>query len=108
MAKIEIESKAAAVIKKLKKLESVIEDSEPTLSEVGKDLAGRSRSRFYSGTSPTGKRWRPSKLARKRRRKTLVDTGYLRDSITSKIGSGEVAIGTDAWYGRIHQKGGTD
>ena len=106
MANLQIEAKAAAVMKKLKKLGEVVDDPGPTLEKVGEKLAASTRRRFYTNKSPTGKPWRQSKRARKRHRRTLVDTGYLRDSITFKTGGKQVAIGTNVWYAPILQKGG--
>ena len=106
MPKIEIEPRIAAAMKRLEKLIMVVDDAQPTLEKIGEKLAKTTRSRFHSGKAPSGKYWRRSKRARRRRRKTLVDTGHLRDSITVKADSKEVAVGTDVWYGRLHQRGG--
>ena len=106
MARVEIEPRMAAAIKRLKKLEGLVEDPKPILQDVGDVLRKTTISRFYSQTSPTGKRWKSSKAARKKRRLTLVRTGALRDSIRTVVSGGKVEVGTDVYYARIHQQGG--
>ena len=106
MARVEIEARAATVIKRLKKLEGVVEDPKPILQAVGDVLRKTTISRFFSQTSPTGKRWRPSKAARKKKRLTLVRSGALRASIRTAVSGGKVEIGTDVYYAKIHQQGG--
>ena len=98
--------RAAAMLKKLKKLQGQIENPAPILEDVGDVFEKSTRSRFYTQTSPTGQRWRPSKAARRKRRKTLVDRGTLRDSIEAGFRDDKLYVGTDVWYGRIHQHGG--
>ena len=106
MARLEIEPRAATLIKRLKKLEGAVENPAPILSEIGDVLRKSTVSRFYSQTSPTGRRWKPSKAAKRKRRLTLVRTGDLRDSIRVAMSAGRVEVGTDIWYARIHQQGG--
>ena len=97
---------AAAMLKRLKKLQGRIEDTGPILEEIGDVLRKSTISRFYSQTSPTGKRWKPSKAAKKKRRLTLVRTGDLRESIRVVQSAGMIGVGTDIYYARIHQQGG--
>ena len=106
MARVEVEARAAAMIKRLKKLEGAVEDPKPILQDIGDTLRKTTISRFYSQTSPTGRRWKPSKAARKKKRLTLVRTGTLRDSIRVVVSGGKAEIGTDVWYARIAQQGG--
>ena len=94
------------MLKKLKKLQGQIENPAPILDALGDLFRKTTTSRFYSQTSPTGKRWKRSKAARRKRRPTLVRTGDLRDSIRAVMSAGKVEIGTDIFYGRIHQTGG--
>ena len=106
MARVTVEPRAATLIKKLKAVSGAIEAPGPILEEVGDVLRKSTVSRFYSQTSPTGKRWKRSKAARKKRRLTLVRTGDLRESIRVVQSGGKVEVGTDIWYARIHQQGG--
>ena len=62
--------------------------------------------RFYSQTSPTGRRWKPSKAARKKRRLTLVRTGDLRESIRVVLSRGKIEVGTDIWYASASTRSG--
>ena len=106
MARVTVEPRAATLIKKLKALQGRIENPGPILSEVGEVLRKSTVSRFYSQTSPTGKRWKPSKAAKRKRRLTLVRSGDLRDSFRVVQSGGGVEVGTDIYYARIHQQGG--
>ena len=112
MARVEVEPRAAALLKRLKKLEGAIENPAPILEEIGEVLRKSTVSRFYSQTSPTGRRWRQLKRPRykpalgKRSRIALVYRGDLRDSIRAVTTSGRLEVGTDIWYGRLHQEGG--
>ena len=106
MSRVEVEARAATLIKKLKALQDRIEDPAPILNEIGDTLRKTTVSRFYSQTSPTGKRWKRSKAAKKKRRQTLVRTGALRDAFRVVMSRGKVEVGTDVWYARIHQEGG--
>ena len=106
MARVEVEAKAKTVIKRIKQLQEAVEDSDPILQEIGETLKKTTVQRFYSQTSPTGKRWKPSKAAKKKKRLTLVKTGALRESFEVKLGRDGVYIGTNVWYSRVHQQGG--
>ena len=106
MSSVTVEPRAAALIKRLKKLQGKIEDPSDILEEVGDVLRKTTISRFYSQTSPTGRRWKPSKAAKKKRRLTLVRTGDLRDSFRVVMSAGKVEVGTNIWYAKIHQRGG--
>ena len=106
MARVTVEPRMAATIKRLKKLQGKIENPAPILEEVGDVLRKTTISRFYAQTSPTGRRWKRSKAARRKRRLTLVRTGDLRDSFRVVLSRGRVEVGTDIYYARIHQQGG--
>ena len=106
MSRVTVEPRMAAAIKRLKKLQGRIEDTGPILEAVGDVLRKSTVSRFYAQTSPTGRRWKRSKAAKKKRRLTLVRTGDLRDSFRVVLSRGKVEVGTDIYYARIHQQGG--
>ena len=106
MSRVTVEPRMAATIKRLKRLQGKIEDTGPILEEIGDVLRKSTISRFYAQTSPTGRRWKRSKAAKKKRRLTLVRTGDLRDSFRVVQSGGKVEVGTDLYYARIHQKGG--
>ena len=106
MARVEVEAKAAVMLRRLKKLQGQIEDPAPMLESVGDVLAKETVQRFWKSESPTGRRWKPSKLARRERRRTLVRTGDLRDSFVVRVRRGRLELGTDIFYARILQQGG--
>ena len=107
MARVEVEARAAAMLKRLKTLQGTIEDPAPILEEVSHVLRAGVISRFHSKTTPTGRPWKPTKRSRRKGRKSiLVDKGVLRDSIEVSIREDKLYVGTDVWYGRLHQEGG--
>ena len=106
MAQVEVEARSKILLRRLKALQGKIENPAPILNEVGAVLRKTTISRFYSQTSPTGRRWRQSKAAKRERRRTLVDTGQLRDSFQVTESGGNVQIGTDIRYARMLQQGG--
>ena len=106
VAAVTVEPKMAAVLKRLKALQGAIEDPAPILEEVSGLMRASTISRFYSKTSPTGRLWKRSKRSRRKGRSTLVDSGALRDSIEATFQGDKLLIGTDVWYGRLHQEGG--
>ena len=108
MSRVTVEPRAAVMLRTLRKLQGRIEDPTAILDEIGDLLRKTTVSRFYSKTGPTGRRWKPRKARGRAARKgsLLVRTGDLRDSIRAVVGDGKVEIGTDIWYGRLHQQGG--
>ena len=107
MSRVTVEPRMAATIKRLKKLQGKIENPAPILEEVSHVLRAGVVSRFHSKTTPAGRPWKPTKRSRRKGRKSiLVDKGVLRDSIEVSIREDKLSIGTDVWYGRLHQEGG--
>lgn len=102
------------------------------LDALGEMLVSSTMQRFQEERGPDGTKWEPSGraweegLARKMRKatkknpsrrgraetghfgKTLQDTGRLRDSVTfeSFLTQGQVHVGSNVKYARIHQLGG--
>ena len=104
---IQVEARAAAVKRRLKKLAAAVGDMRPVLGEIGAELRESTKARFIRGETPTGRPWKRSKAAKKGKRKTLVSTGILRDSIRYRVTQGgELHVGTDVYYGAMHQGGG--
>ena len=108
MAAVSVEAKMAAAMKRLKALQGAIEDPAPILDEISAGLRASARSRFFTKTSPTGRPWKATKRSRsgKGRKSILVDRGSLRDSIEASMQGDKLYVGTDVFYGRIHQEGG--
>ena len=104
---IEVEARAAAVKKRLAQLIGAVGDIRPVMGEIGDHLRESTMARFVRGETPTGRPWKRSKAAKKGKRKTLVRTGILRDSIQSRVTlGGELHVGTDVYYAALHQQGG--
>ena len=91
---IEVKANAAAVKKALKRLVDQISDPDPVLEEIGDRLVDSTKIRFLRQVSPTGRPWKRSKLARKERRKTLIRSKWLLESIKSIVSDGELQQGT--------------
>lgn len=84
-----------------------MKDFSPAMREIAGVVEGRVRERFKDGKGPDGARWRPSRRALDEGGQTLVDTGRLRDSITSASDARSAIVGTNVLYAAIHQEGGT-
>ena len=102
---IEVKANAATAKKALKKLADAVENINPELEEIGDRLADETQARFLRQQSPTGRPWKRSKLAKKQNRKTLIKSKWLLESIRAIVSDGELQVGTDVWYGRLHQQG---
>lgn len=74
---------------------------------IGQMIIGDVRRRFQTSTDPQGRPWKPLKRPRKRGgNKPLLDTGMLRNSITSVPTATGVIVGSNLIYAAIHQFGG--
>ena len=112
MTALSIKVTAAAVQKALDQYAGK-ERVRRALGALGRVLVTRIKLGFQSGTAPHGAPWRPLVL---RAGQPLLDTGRLRNSITSKIDGDRVLVGTNLTYshdgktwsaGRVHQFGAT-
>lgn len=101
-------------------------DLRPAMREIAGLMEASTRLRFRDGKSPEGAPWRPlapgtrkKRAARSRSKGTaavaaalagnmqpLLDTGRLRNSITSRHDATQAVIGTNVVYAPIHQFGG--
>lgn len=100
---IRIDVDDAQVRRALQRLREHTRDLEPALDAVGRRLMTSIDQRFRSGTAPDGSPWRP---LRYRQGQPLVDSGRLRQSITRRVFSDAVEVGTNVVYAAIHQFGG--
>lgn len=103
---VQVQANAKVMLKRLKKIQGTIKNPEPILEALGDVFRRSIVQRFWKQRGPTGRPWKKSKAARKARRRTLVRTGDLRDSMRVVVSGDRLEIGTDIWYGRIHQVGG--
>ena len=85
----------------------------PAFKNIGEELLRSTRERFEQQVDPEGHRWQRLKMSTRLRKrllglssKTLIERGYLRDSIRYQADSNGVRIGTNRIYGAIHQLGG--
>ena len=106
VADIQIKATAKVVERRLKELAKRSGNLRPYFDDVAPGLVASSQARFKRGQTPTGRPWKKSASAKRENRRTLVDTGHLRDSIVYKVGAGgTLAIGSGVFYGDLHQKG---
>ena len=87
------------------------------LETIGRTLEEQTINHFTEEAGPGGKwkepsrsyRYMPGEKGEKRQkvssRPLLILTGDLRKSIRMQKGPMEVAVGTDVWYGKLHQFG---
>ena len=85
------------------------EDLSQPLGDIGEDMREVAQRSFQRGASPDGKAWKPSWRATHEGGTTLVKSGTLRDYITYLLDAGAAAVevGSNTFYARIHQLGGT-
>src|SRR5690606_20982611 len=80
--------------------------TRPLLRTIGNLMVNDARMNFRMSRGPDGQRWAPLKL---RDGKPLLDTGRLRNSITSRLvyagGENSVEIGTNVKYAPVQQFG---
>lgn len=82
-------------------------DLGPAMEDIAGELEETARRRFESGVGPGGVPWTPSARAIRSGGKTLVDSGQLLASITSRSSRSEAEAGTNKDYAALHQFGGT-
>ena len=104
-ADVQVRAGTQALNKRLKKLREGLSDLEPTLDQIGKAIVKHTKARFDKQQTPTGKPWKRSKLAKKQRRKTLIKTGALKESIEYHATKEQLTVGSDVFYAHPHQFG---
>ncbi len=77
------------------------------LEPIGDELRASARERFRDGVGPDGEAWAPSLRVKLNGGQTLLDDGYLQESIRDDVFDDAVEIGSDRPYAAIHQFGGT-
>ena len=106
VATLQVTAATKVVNRRLKVLAERTGNLRPYFKRVGPDLVASTKGRFKAQHTHTGRAWKPSAAAKRAQRLTLVDTGALMDSIQVKMGrKGQLAVGTDIDYGKLHQKG---
>lgn len=106
-ARITIDVDDAPVLAILGQLSALMTDLTPVMQDIGAGMVSRIEiDRFEQGRGPGGVPWRPSQRAVSEGRKTLIDRGRLRDSVTFNATPRSVEVGTNVEYSAIHQFGG--
>lgn len=97
------------------------DDLTPAMKDIAVHLESATRLRFETGKGPGGKPWKPSRRVaetavgsrgpQRPTGQTLVDSGDLKSSITSRYGDDFAEVGSErsfgsAIYAAIHQFGG--
>jgi phage virion morphogenesis protein len=80
-----------------------ISNPHPLMELIGETLVSSTKERMGRGVSPDGSLMKPVR----RGGVPLIDTGFLRKSITYNAGLADVTIGSNLVYARMHQFGGT-
>ncbi len=91
----------------LRHLKDKMSDLTPFFRDVATLLESQARQSFYDEKSPAGVPWKPSQRKLRKGGKTLIESGRLVGSITSKYSKRSASAGTNVFYGEQHQKGGT-
>ena len=89
-------------------------DAQILMARIGAAMKAQTVRRFQAGEGPDGAAWAAVKnprrdtkgRKRKGKAKPLLDTARLRNSISFSAAPGEVHVGSNVEYARIHQLGG--
>ena len=103
--RIYVEADTERVEKALRALKGRVENLRPVFQAIGVDLVSSTQKRFDDGVDPDGNPWLPSARALRDGGKTLIDTGALRNSITSIATKDELQVGSFVNYASDHQFG---
>lgn len=91
----------------LRLLKGRLADTRPAFVEIGQELEAISMEAFRRAADPeSGRPWEQSRRAKEEFGQTLIDTGRLRGSVTSRARHLEAVVGSNVAYARIHQEGG--
>jgi phage virion morphogenesis protein len=82
-------------------------DASPVMRQIARLGESATRKRFRTQTGPDGQRWAPSGRVRDEGGRTLVKSGALRDSLSSRADGFRAEWGVNRIYAAIHQFGGT-
>lgn len=94
--------KAEDIGRAMLRLQLHMRDMRPMLKEIGASLLTSTQRRFEDEQGPDGTPW-PST---QRGGHILRESGRLYQSLTYAVGAGQVEVGTNTVYARIHQLGG--
>lgn len=103
MSGVRIEGDISSLKTALEKLTDL--DLKELNEAIGDALVTSTALRFRNSEDPDGNRWKQSVRARDTGGKTLVKTGDLKNSISSRATGEGVAVGTNKVYAGLHQFG---
>ncbi len=92
------------VMDALRRLQARLGDLTPVMRVVAQMMESAVQRNFADGGRPD--KWKPSKRAQRQNGQTLIDTGRLKNSITSRSDAASAEVGTNVEYAAIHQFGG--
>lgn len=101
---ITVDTKPVAAM--LRQLAERMDKLAPVMAEIGDVVVNQTDEAFERGASPGGARWPRSGRVRVHGGQTLIDTGRLRNSITRRVASTSVEVGSNVVYAAIQQLGG--
>ena len=102
--KVDVDSNLEQLISRLDRISGI--DKAGVMRAVAEGLRTSTQERFRTGNAPDGSSWEPSKRAsEKKRGKTLVQSGALKNSIRARADATGAAVGTNKIYAATHQFG---
>lgn len=107
---LEIDFNTAGAGQAFAALRLATSDLRPMLEDVGAEVESSTLERFETNIAPDGTAWPQSYRAQLEGTPTLVDEGFLRDSLNYQVDGDAVVIaagGPAAPYAAVHQVGAT-
>ena len=105
MISIELKITNDEIKNSLERLQKALGDPTPAMQEIASAMRAKTQMRFRYGIDPSGKPWKPSRRVQKHGGQTLVNSGILKNSISSDAGHDYAAWGTNVKYAATHQFG---
>jgi phage gpG-like protein len=108
MASIRVDYDDRELRRGLRRVSAYLDNLQPFHDDVGAYVERSTDDRFRTETGPDGTPWRSlanSTLATKRNRKTLQETGKMRDSLSYTANAREAIVGFSDKKARWHQLG---
>lgn len=103
--RLEIEDLGAG--RRIESLSALFADPQGQIyAPIAMALETSTKARFDTGIGPDGESWEPSLRARTEGGKTLLDRGFLRDSVHGSSDPAGLEVGTAHISARVHQFGG--
>ena len=102
--KVDVDGNIDQLIIRLDRISGI--DKAGVMNAIGEGLRTSTQERFRTGTAPDGSSWEPStRASEKKKGKTLVKSGALKNSIRARSDAFGAAVGTNKIYAATHQFG---